>query len=81
MAKQVLQLGMGDAFDDWLIEKIQILRRGSVVASGIRRVEQVSFLHFCLTGFHFVLPCLLKLYKYITCLSAIEFTMPSKNFG
>lgn len=42
MVKQVLQLGMGDAFDDWLIEKIQILRRGSVVASGIRRVEQVT---------------------------------------
>lgn len=41
VAKQVLQLGMGDAFDDWLIEKIQILRRGSVVASGINRLEQV----------------------------------------
>lgn len=41
VAKQVLQLGMGDAFDDWLIEKIQLLRRGSVVASGINRLEQV----------------------------------------
>ena len=41
VAKQLLQLGMGDAFDDWLIEKIQHLRRGSVVASGIRRLEQV----------------------------------------
>ncbi|CAK9174605.1 unnamed protein product [Ilex paraguariensis] len=41
VAKQALQLGMGDAFDDWLIEKIQLLRRGSVVASGIRRVEQI----------------------------------------
>ncbi|XP_042020881.1 uncharacterized protein LOC121768437 [Salvia splendens] len=41
VAKQVLQLGMGDAFDDWLIEKIQHLRRGSVVASGIRRLEQI----------------------------------------
>ncbi|XP_049368988.1 uncharacterized protein LOC125833878 [Solanum verrucosum] len=40
VAKQVLQLGMGDAFDDWLIEKIQRLRRGSVVAAGIQRVEQ-----------------------------------------
>ncbi|KZV56103.1 hypothetical protein F511_06120 [Dorcoceras hygrometricum] len=40
-AKQVLQLGMGDAFDDWLIEKIQLLRQGSVVASGIRRLEQI----------------------------------------
>jgi sorting nexin-13 len=34
---------MGDALDDWLIEKIQLLRRGSVVASGIKRVEQVIF--------------------------------------
>ncbi|CAA0837247.1 Unknown protein [Striga hermonthica] len=41
VAKQVLQLGMGDAFDDWLIEKIQHLRRGSVVAAGIKRVEQI----------------------------------------
>ncbi|XP_047340631.1 uncharacterized protein LOC124944424 [Impatiens glandulifera] len=41
VAKQVLQLGMGDAFDDWLIEKIKRLRRGSVVAAGIRRIEQI----------------------------------------
>ncbi|PSS07436.1 Sorting nexin-13 like [Actinidia chinensis var. chinensis] len=41
VAKQVLQLGMGDAFDDWLIEKIQVLRRGTVVASGIRKIEQI----------------------------------------
>lgn len=49
MAKQVLQLGMGDAFDDWLMEKIQLLRRGSVVASGIKRVEEVTkwFLSNC----------------------------------
>lgn len=46
MAKQVLQLGMGDAFDDWLMEKIQLLRRGSVVASGIKRLEQVIILLF-----------------------------------
>ncbi|XP_073292079.1 uncharacterized protein [Primulina huaijiensis] len=39
VVKQVLQLGMGDAFDDWLIGKIQLLRHGSVVASGIRRLE------------------------------------------
>ncbi|PQM35189.1 uncharacterized protein Pyn_22650 [Prunus yedoensis var. nudiflora] len=41
VAKQILQLGMGDAFDDWLIEKIQLLRKGRVVASGIKRVEQI----------------------------------------
>ncbi|XP_028807791.1 uncharacterized protein LOC114762471 isoform X1 [Neltuma alba] len=41
VAKQILQLGMGDAFDDWLIEKIQLLRKGSVVASGISRIEHI----------------------------------------
>ncbi|KAL8217405.1 hypothetical protein R6Q57_020778 [Mikania cordata] len=41
VAKQVLQLGMADAFDDWLIAKIQLLRRGSIVASGIKRLEQI----------------------------------------
>lgn len=41
VAKQLLQLGMGDAFDDWLIEKIQLLRRGTVIASAINRVEQI----------------------------------------
>ncbi|PKA64329.1 hypothetical protein AXF42_Ash009550 [Apostasia shenzhenica] len=41
VAKQLLQLGMGDAFDDWLIEKIQLLRNGSIVASAIKRIEQM----------------------------------------
>ncbi|KAJ9568322.1 hypothetical protein OSB04_004288 [Centaurea solstitialis] len=41
VAKQVLQLGMSDAFDDWLIAKIQLLRRGSIVASGIKKLEQI----------------------------------------
>ncbi|KZV26088.1 hypothetical protein F511_06014 [Dorcoceras hygrometricum] len=41
VVKQVLQLGMGDAFDDWLIGKIQLLRQGSVVASGIRRLDML----------------------------------------
>ncbi|CAF1925819.1 unnamed protein product [Brassica oleracea var. botrytis] len=41
VAKQILQLGMGDALDDWVLEKIRILRRGTVVASGIQRVEQI----------------------------------------
>ncbi|KAI6690037.1 hypothetical protein NL676_026865 [Syzygium grande] len=41
VAKQILQLGMGDAFDDWLIEKIQLLRKGAVVASGINRLEKI----------------------------------------
>ncbi|KAG0457839.1 hypothetical protein HPP92_022996 [Vanilla planifolia] len=41
VAKQLLQLGMGDAFDDWLIDKIQLLTEGSVVANIIRRIEQI----------------------------------------
>lgn len=41
MAKQVLQLGMSDAFDDWLIAKVQLLRKGSIVASGIKKLEQI----------------------------------------
>jgi sorting nexin-13 len=41
VAKQILQLGMGDALDDWVLEKICLLRRGTVVASGIQRVEQI----------------------------------------
>ncbi|KAI4325291.1 hypothetical protein MLD38_030703 [Melastoma candidum] len=41
VAKQVLQLGMGDAFDDWLIDKILLLRKGTVIASGINRIEQI----------------------------------------
>ncbi|KAK1264699.1 hypothetical protein QJS04_geneDACA023595 [Acorus gramineus] len=41
VAKQILQLGMGDAFDDWLIEKIQLLRKGSVIASAVERIEKI----------------------------------------
>lgn len=41
VAKQLLQLGMGDAFDDWLIDKILLLRNGSIFASAIRRIEQI----------------------------------------
>ncbi|CAH8382369.1 unnamed protein product [Eruca vesicaria subsp. sativa] len=41
VAKQILQLGMGDALDDWVLDKIRLLRRGTVVASGIQRVEQI----------------------------------------
>lgn len=47
----MLQLGMGDAFDDWLIEKIQLLRKGSVVASGIRRIEQVILTPYVMCNF------------------------------
>lgn len=45
VAKQLLHLGMGDALDDWLLEKLQRLRQGSVIASGIGRIEQVNSLN------------------------------------
>ncbi|XP_062180540.1 uncharacterized protein LOC133884943 isoform X2 [Phragmites australis] len=41
VAKQILQLGMGDTFDDWLIDKIQLLRKGRIVAFAVKRVEQI----------------------------------------
>ncbi|TYK04027.1 PX domain-containing protein/PXA domain-containing protein/Nexin_C domain-containing protein [Cucumis melo var. makuwa] len=41
VAKQVLQLGMGDALEDWLIQKIQRFRKGSSMASAINRLEQI----------------------------------------
>lgn len=41
MAKQILQLGIGDAIDDWLLGKIQWLRKEEVVASGIHWVKGV----------------------------------------
>lgn len=43
MAKQILQLGIGDAVDDWLIGRIQWLRKEEVVASGIKWVKRVSY--------------------------------------
>jgi sorting nexin-13 len=33
---------MGDTFDDWLVEKIQLLRRGRIIAFAVKRVEEVS---------------------------------------
>lgn len=41
IAKQILQLGMGDAIDDWLLGRIQWLRREEVVASGIQWVREI----------------------------------------
>lgn len=47
VAKQVLQLGMGDALEDWLIQKIQRFRKGSSMASAINRLEQVLMRQKC----------------------------------
>ena len=41
MAKQILQVGMGDAIDDWLVSQVQFLRREDVVASSINWVKEV----------------------------------------
>jgi hypothetical protein len=49
MAKQILQVGLGDAIDDWLLQKIQWLRSEEVVARGIQWVHRVSF-HVSLYG-------------------------------
>nr|ACN26458.1 unknown [Zea mays] len=41
VAKQILQLGMGDTFDDWLVDKIQLLRKGRIIAFAVKRIEQI----------------------------------------
>jgi sorting nexin-13 len=43
MAKQILQVGLGDAIDDWLLEKIQWLRSDDIMATGIQWVRGVGF--------------------------------------
>lgn len=41
IAKQILQLLMEDAIDDWLLRQIQWLKREDVIAYGIRQVQNV----------------------------------------
>ncbi|KAL0384155.1 UNVERIFIED_CONTAM: hypothetical protein Sradi_2809800 [Sesamum radiatum] len=41
ISKQILQLIMEDAIDDWLLRQIQWLRREDVIAQGIRWVQDV----------------------------------------
>ncbi|CAL5378695.1 unnamed protein product [Camellia sinensis] len=41
ISKQILQLMMEDAIDDWLLGQIQWLRRDDVIAQGIRWVQDV----------------------------------------
>lgn len=41
ISKQILQMVMEDAIDDWLLNQIQLLRRDDVVAAGIRWVSDV----------------------------------------
>ncbi|CAK9223803.1 unnamed protein product [Sphagnum troendelagicum] len=41
MAKQILQVGLGDAIDDWLLEKIQWLRSDDIMAAGIQWVRGI----------------------------------------
>lgn len=42
MSKQILQLVMEDAIDDWLVRQIHWLRREETVAQAIRWVQDVS---------------------------------------
>ncbi|RWW48936.1 hypothetical protein BHE74_00044956, partial [Ensete ventricosum] len=41
ISKQILQLIMEDAIDDWILRQIRWLRRDDVVAQGIRWVQDV----------------------------------------
>ncbi|XP_023747566.1 uncharacterized protein LOC111895725 isoform X1 [Lactuca sativa] len=41
MSKQILQLMMEDAIDDWLLRQIQLLRRDDIVAQGIRWIQDI----------------------------------------
>ncbi|KAA8545892.1 hypothetical protein F0562_020657 [Nyssa sinensis] len=41
VSKQIMQLMMEDAIDDWLLRQIQWLRREDVIAQGIRWVQDV----------------------------------------
>ncbi|KZV41143.1 hypothetical protein F511_10277 [Dorcoceras hygrometricum] len=41
ISKQILQLVMEDAIDDWILRQIQWLRREDVVAQGIRWIQDV----------------------------------------
>ncbi|KVI10747.1 Phox-associated domain-containing protein, partial [Cynara cardunculus var. scolymus] len=41
ISKQILQLIMEDAIDDWLIRQIHWLRRDDIVAQGIRWIQEV----------------------------------------
>ncbi|KAA8536155.1 hypothetical protein F0562_028633 [Nyssa sinensis] len=41
ISKQILQLMMEDAIDDWLLRQIQLLRREDNIAQGIRWVQDV----------------------------------------
>lgn len=41
ISKQILQLVMEDAIDDWLLRQIHWLRREDIIAQGIRWVQDV----------------------------------------
>lgn len=50
MSKQILQLVMEDAIDDWLQRQIHWLRREDTVAQGIRWVQDVRIFKHLLLG-------------------------------
>jgi hypothetical protein len=50
MSKQILELVMEDAIDDWLQRQIHWLRREDTVAQGIRWLQDVSIFKRLLLG-------------------------------
>lgn len=56
ISKQVLQLVMEDAIDDWMIRQIHWVRREDIIAQGIRWVQDVS-----IEGFNIII-------VYVSCL-------------
>jgi len=50
MSKQILQLVMEDAIDDWLLRQIHWLRKEDTVAQGIRWLQDVRLFKLFLLG-------------------------------
>ena len=47
ISKQILQLMMEDAFDDWLLRQIHWLRQDGTIALGIDWIKNVRYLYSC----------------------------------
>lgn len=55
ISKQILQLVMEDAIDDWILRQIHLLRRDDVVSKGILWVQDVWIFGTCFLFFPFVM--------------------------
>lgn len=63
ISKQILQLVMEDAIDDWILRQIHLLRRDDVVSKGILWVQDVWIFGTCFLFFSFCYEC--TIYKYL----------------